>query len=214
MMKELLNKEVNHKKFGVGKVIQIEGDFFWVSFEDMERKFSFPEVFDKHLSLNDKALAKKIKALIEIKEQDKREIKLLEEEKRMTNVRRNEYLDLVETYEDVVKNAKVFCDNVNDCEELRSKLSNFQHWYYIEEIDKFAPSKFIGYQDNTVEDYIFGTSSQGYMDGRETEKQLNKWFKQTPEEVKNYYYHKLLGDLSWNSKEPNKRACVHIKKDF
>ncbi len=163
-MKELLNKEVNHKKFGVGKVIQIEGDFFWVSFEDMERKFSFPEVFDKHLSLNDKALAKKIKALIEIKEQDKREIKLLEEEKRMTNVRRNEYLDLVETYEDVVKNAKVFCDNVNDCEELRSKLSNFQHWYYIEEIDKFAPSKFIGYQDNTVEDYIFGTSSQGYMD--------------------------------------------------
>lgn len=60
-MKELLNKEVNHKKFGVGKVIQIEGDFFWVSFEDMERKFSFPEVFDKHLSLNDKALAKRLK---------------------------------------------------------------------------------------------------------------------------------------------------------
>lgn len=213
-MNEILNKDVKHIKFGNGKVTEIEGNFVSISFENITKKFSFPEVFKEHLSLSDKALTKKIQDLIEIKEQDKCETKLLEEEKRITKIRRFEILDLVKSYEDVVKNVSVFCDNVNDCEDIRRKLSNFQHWYYIEEIDKFAPSKFIGYQDITVEDYIFGTSSEGYMDGRETEKQLNKWFKQISDEMKDYYYQKLLGDLSWHSKEPNKRAYLHIRKEL
>ncbi len=66
-------------------------------------------------------------------------------------------LDLVGSYTDVVKNAKEFHNNIDG--DLIRKLSQFRHWYYIEEIDAFAPSKFIGYKDVTVADYKEGTRS-------------------------------------------------------
>ncbi len=52
-------------------------------------------------------------------------------------------LDLVESYSDVVRNAREFLDSVVD-EGLVNKLSMFRHWYYVEEINAFAPSKSIG----------------------------------------------------------------------
>lgn len=56
-------------------------------------------------------------------------------------------LKLVDKYDDVVKNAKEFHKSIENDIELNRKLSMFRHWYYIEEIDAFAPSKFIGYKD-------------------------------------------------------------------
>ncbi len=86
IMKELLNKDVKHKKFGNGKVTEIRGNIISISFENITTNFSFPEVFKEHLSLSDKVLSEKIKDLIEIKEQDELEAQLLEEEKRRKSI--------------------------------------------------------------------------------------------------------------------------------
>ena len=117
-------------------------------------------------------------------------------------------LELVSTYEDVVKNAKIFCEQLKDEEDLRRKLSFFRHWYYFEEIDQFAPSKFIGYQNITVVEYNLGNN----LDGRETEKQLRKWFKKIPVEEYEQYNEKLEDYLFYFDKKPNKSICLHIKK--
>lgn len=212
-MIELIDKDVKHKKFGNGKVTDIEGNYIYISFEKMIKKFSFPEVFKEHLKLEDKVLAKKIQKLVKTKEKEVQSIESSKKKKWVTKPKSERVLYLVETYEDVVKNARVFSENLKDCVDVKKKLSSFQHWYYFEEIDKFAPSKFIGYQDISFEDYIYGTSRDyGYMDGRETELQLSNWFMRIPDERKDFYYHKLRRELSSYNKVPNKRTSIHIRK--
>lgn len=48
---------------------------------------------------------------------------------------------LVESYAQVLESAR----NFNMGNHI-DKLTSFKHWYYFEEIDSFAPSKFIGYK--------------------------------------------------------------------
>ena len=120
-------------------------------------------------------------------------------------------LDLVDSYTGVVENAKEFHNNID--EDLIRKLSLFRHWYYIEEIDAFAPSKFIGYKDVTVVDYKIGTKlGQGYMDGRDTVKQLKQWFKLVNDEEFDFYCEKLEDFLFQYDKKPNKKLQLYYKK--
>lgn len=120
-------------------------------------------------------------------------------------------LDLVDNYSEVVRNAKEFHDSIDV--DLIKKLSQFRHWYYIEEIDGFAPSKFIGYMDITIEDYKIGTSlEQGYMDGRDTVKQLKEWFQPINNENYEFYYKRLEEFLSQYDKKPNKMLQLYYKK--
>lgn len=121
-------------------------------------------------------------------------------------------LSLVESYSDVVRNAREFLNSIDD-EWLVNKLSLFRHWYYIEEIGAFAPSKFIGYKDITIEDYNIGTSlEQGYMDGRDTVKQLKEWFQPISNENYEFYYKRLEEFLSQYDKKPNKMLQLYYKK--
>lgn len=120
-------------------------------------------------------------------------------------------LDLVDNYLEVVKNAKEFHNSIDV--ELIKKLSQFRHWYYIEEIDDFAPSKFIGYKGITIEDYIEGTKrGQSYMDGRDTVRQLKEWFHLVNNGDFDYYYKRLEDFLSQYDKKPNKMLQLHYRK--
>ncbi len=122
-------------------------------------------------------------------------------------------LSLVENYKEVLNNSIVFHDNIDNSEELIKKLSFFRHWYYIEEIGKFSPSKFIGYKNIDIEEYAIGTSYEyGYMDGRETVSCLNKWFNVIPKEEAEQYRNKLEEFLSLYSKKPNKKVKLYYKK--
>lgn len=117
-------------------------------------------------------------------------------------------LDLVNNYSEVVINAKGFHDSIDM--DLIKKLSQFRHWYYIEEIEDFAPSKFIGYKDITREDYKEGTiHGQSYMDGRDTVRQLKEWFEPVNNEDFDYYYKRLEDFLSQYDKKPNKMLQLH-----
>lgn len=127
-------------------------------------------------------------------------------------------LDLVDNYSEVVRNAKEFHNNIGD-EGLIKKLSQFRHWYYIEEIDGFGPSKFIGYKDITIEDYKIGTSyklctssEQSYLDGRDTVRQLKQWFQLINDENFESYYKKLESFLSQYNKKPNKMLQLYYKQ--
>ncbi|WP_419724815.1 hypothetical protein [Terrisporobacter petrolearius] len=122
-------------------------------------------------------------------------------------------LNLVENYKDVLDNSEVFHNGMDNSQEIIKKLAFFRHWYYIEEANKFAPSKFIGYKKITFEEYIAGTNrEEGYMDGRDTVPRLKKWFKLIPEEENEIYYKKLEEFLSLYDKKPNKKVQLYLKK--
>jgi predicted HNH restriction endonuclease len=84
-------------------------------------------------------------------------------------------LKLVESLEEVKKNIIQFNHEIEENEEMRKRfLSHYKQWYYIKELDMFAPSKFIGYKDMNADKYINkdGTGA----DGRKTELALRNWF--------------------------------------
>lgn len=121
-------------------------------------------------------------------------------------------LELISNYSQVLENAATFRKILGRAEKIIRKLSNFQHWYYFEELDILAPSKFIGYKSNSYEYYVAGTSEyEGYMDGRDTEVALRDFFVILPKEEDEIYRKKLVEMLAMYNKEPNKRSRIHVK---
>ncbi len=79
---------------------------------------------------------------------------------------------LIESINEATQNAIEFnrIERESDLEVLRV-FSLFSHWYYFSDLNIFAPSKFIGYQNTTIGGY----SGEGH--GAKTTKRLFKWFK-------------------------------------
>ena len=80
-------------------------------------------------------------------------------------------LKLVVNLKQVEENAERF-SKVKDMPEtpVYGRLSYFTDWYYFRSSGAFAPNKFIGYVDTTVEDY------RGRGKGGKTKEQLKQWF--------------------------------------
>ena len=86
----------------------------------------------------------------------------------------------VENYKDVRDSVSAFTKGLEEGDEgkeLQNLLSYFRAWYYIPELDAdelnaVGPSKFIGYKDLSVEEYLTGKD----LDGKVTEPILGKWF--------------------------------------
>ena len=119
--------------------------------------------------------------------------------------------NLVEDKAQLIENARNFNELTPSSDSFAYKvLNSFKHWYYFEESDIFAPSKFIGYENTTVENYRRGEG----RDGRETEKVLQEWFKpleqdsQRFEELSTKLY-KYVNNLN---RQVKKGYCIHIEK--
>ena len=52
--------------------------------------------------------------------------------------------ELVGNLQEVGDNVAQFNDDLDNETELVEQLSQFAHWYYIDGLDLFGPSKFIG----------------------------------------------------------------------
>lgn len=80
-------------------------------------------------------------------------------------------LKLVVNLRQVEENAERF-SKVKDVPEapVYGRLSQFADWYYFRSLGVFAPNKFIGYADTTVENY------KGCGQGGKTKEQLKQWF--------------------------------------
>jgi hypothetical protein len=119
----------------------------------------------------------------------------------------------VESYEEALKNATTFNDALSSSDFIRSRLNFFRHWYYFDEIDMFAPSKFIGYKDMNAKTYeAFIVSDPNNLDGRDTERVLIKYFDEATGEEKDKLVEKLSAFLSQYGKSINAKGVVHVKK--
>lgn len=79
-------------------------------------------------------------------------------------------MNLVESTAEVIENVREFSNIVKGDSIAYDHFSQFFHWYYFPELGLFAPSKFIGYKNTTVSNYV------GKGNGGETQAVLNKWF--------------------------------------
>ena len=80
-------------------------------------------------------------------------------------------MELIESINEAVQNAEEFnrIAKNSDSEAFR-RFSQFFHWYYFSNLDIFAPSKFVGYKNTTIENYV------GDGTGTDTQRCLSKWF--------------------------------------
>ena len=117
---------------------------------------------------------------------------------------------LVSNYQEAFSNAKIFNLELKSSDYFQEKLSQFRHWYFFPEADFFAPSKFIGYKDNSEQKYTMFLY-QG-ADGRETDVVLRKFFKAIDKDQIPDLYHQLELFLWLYDKKPNKKAVIHIRK--
>lgn len=118
---------------------------------------------------------------------------------------------LVEDKAQLIENASNFNELTISSGSFAYKVFNrFKHWYYFEESDIFAPSKFIGYKNTTVENYRRGEG----RDGRETEQKLQEWFKPLEQDSPRFKelstkLHKYVNNLN---RQVKKGYCIHIEK--
>ena len=124
----------------------------------------------------------------------------------------NIQLSSVTDYVDVLKNAKQYQADIKNDERLIKKLSHVQHWYYFEEGQFFASSKFIGYKDNHAD--LYEEYANKGMSGTETEPILKKWFIKLEREsqLEEQLLKELEHFLNQYDKKPNKRVCIHVKR--
>lgn len=65
---------VKHKAFGDGTVIKSVGNYFTVKFENAEKTFVYPDVFEKYLTLADGTVSAEIMSDIEASKRAKQAI--------------------------------------------------------------------------------------------------------------------------------------------
>ena len=90
----------------------------------------------------------------------------------------------------VITNIQSFNEGLSQHIGLDQKLGYFRAWYYHPEIDNVGPSKVIGYQNMTGQDYV----NRNDLDGKETEPVLQRWFEVLEEGTPEHTY---VRDLVW-----------------
>lgn len=96
---DLINKEVSHKRFGKGRIVNIDDSFVEVHFEKENKKFVFPDAFGKFLKLHDEKMASSINKVLEKKKEErererqkKREARKREWEKQQLRMEREKLM--------------------------------------------------------------------------------------------------------------------------
>lgn len=87
---------------------------------------------------------------------------------------------IVPTARGALNNIRRFAREVKNSAVLQGRLAYARAWYAHRDVEgdwHFGPSKFIGYEDMTAEEY----ANEEGRDGRITERQLGQWFSQVPE---------------------------------
>lgn len=90
-------------------------------------------------------------------------------------------MQLISSFKQAEENAIRFSDVLNHKESITfSRLGKFFHWYYFPNLDIFAPSKFIGYENTTLNEY------EGLGTGSDTTKKLKSWLHKLEKNTSSY----------------------------
>jgi hypothetical protein len=125
---------------------------------------------------------------------------------------------LVDSFDDVSMNAIEFSKLTDNLASVAYKrFARFTHWYYFPEEGIFAPSKFIGYKDTTLQNYEGGDTGNGGL----TENRLQAFFKELPKDKKHFIelYAKLVSyaksiNCKINSGVLEGRGGIHWPKEY
>ena len=123
----LINKEVTHKRFGKGSVVEHNGSIIEINFATENKKFVFPDAFGKHLKLNDQSAAHSLEKIIQKKEIEREKIEREKEEEKELQ-RKEQQLRL--EHEKLMKNHKLHPQSQMvfwcDAEELSSVFTEWK----------------------------------------------------------------------------------------
>ncbi|HOU09303.1 MAG TPA: hypothetical protein PL044_06670 [Clostridiales bacterium] len=120
-------------------------------------------------------------------------------------------LELVESYGEVLENVRAFHKGLGAHGQLAGTLGYFRHWYYFEEFDTFAPSKFVGYRGMTSERYLADYHKLIRVTGDDTVRQLKQWFYLCEGDEREQYMKKLAALLNLYGKKPNGILFIYRK---
>ncbi|WP_010677749.1 hypothetical protein [Bacillus timonensis] len=149
----LINKKVTHKRFGMGSIVEQNDSSIEIHFESENKKFVFPDVFEKHLKLHDKSIANSLEKMIQEKEMERKEEELKKEEEK--KLQRKKY-ELRLEYEKLVKNHKLHPESQMvfwcDTEEQSRSFSEWKVFSGVIKsgINKGKPNKPIRLHQNSA----------------------------------------------------------------
>ena len=116
---------------------------------------------------------------------------------------------------DNILRYQVELDDDRHGDQLRKLMSRVRAWYSVQVSGGrwlFAPSKFVGYADNTAKAYVLNRAKR---DGRKTERVLEHWFRRIePAMDEAEVLKRSLLDLLWKHghRGPNERARILVPK--
>ncbi|WP_017754965.1 hypothetical protein [Calidifontibacillus oryziterrae] len=118
--------------------------------------------------------------------------------------------ELVTKLDEVIENVKQFNKDLAAGEDVISQLTMFKHWYYLEELDLFGPSKYVGYKNMNTSRYDRGKGKTGV----DTEAVLKQWFRklENGSEEEQKLMVKLMNLVEGYHKRVRSNAFVHVLK--
>lgn len=94
----LINKEITHKVFGEGNVIEQDASFITVDFDDGARKFVYPDAFGQFIQLNNEEAAEKLDEIIAIQEKEEAKLEAKREAERQKREAERQRMELLKNY--------------------------------------------------------------------------------------------------------------------
>ncbi|WP_286228499.1 malate synthase [Neobacillus mesonae] len=100
----LINEKVTHNRFGTGSIVKHNDSIIEIHFASENKKFVFPDVFEKHLKLHDQSAADSMEKVIQKIEMERKEEEWRkEEEKKLQHKKQQLRLE----HEKLMKNHKL-----------------------------------------------------------------------------------------------------------
>lgn len=122
----LIDKKVTHKRFGMGNIVKHNETSIEIHFETENKKFVFPDVFEKHLKIHDPSVADSLEKIIQEREMERKEEEWKKEEERKLQRKKQE---LRMEHEKLMQNHKLHPESqmVFWC-DTEERKSSFSEW--------------------------------------------------------------------------------------
>lgn len=116
------------------------------------------------------------------------------------------------------QNIHRYAQELLNSKPLRDRAAYARAWYADQDSGgrwSFAPSKFVGYQFASAEEYIAASGKDAPPDGRMTERALEQWFEVVPLDSRlgQDLLSKLRAFLAAHGQAPNERVRISVSKN-
>src|SRR5690625_3292848 len=82
MLMNLINEEITHKVFGEGNIVDHDESIITIDFNEVTKKFVYPDAFGNFITLNDRETAKSLKKVLLKREMEEEALERKREEEK------------------------------------------------------------------------------------------------------------------------------------